>query len=174
MLITRSQLAKIIKEEIDKELSEATAQAWNQEVMSLLKRLDPLYPQVANQQERVEEIILSAFNEIEANPEISAVLLSKAIKGFSRQKANRTLATNLIIGALERLSPEAGKMFKDKIKSPKASAPQRFHRSAPQSDPDDDRAVRSQEVTRAAKPGEVTQPGYRASWKKDGNKITYY
>ena len=162
MLITRSQLAKIIKEEIDTELSEATAQVWNQEVMSLLKRLDPLYPQVANQQERVEEIILSAFNEIEANPEISAVLLSKAIKGFSRQKANRTLATNLIIGALERLSPEAGKMFKDKIKSPKAS------------DPDDDRAVRSQEVTRAAKPGEVTQPGYRASWKKDGNKITYY
>ena len=165
MLITRSKLAKMIKEEIDKELAEATAQAWNHEVMTLLKRLDPLYPAVANQQERVEEIILSAFNEVEANPEISAVLLTKAIKGFSREKAKRTLATNLIIGALERLSPEAGKMFKDKIRSGKEALALSWKTDRPGANPDDDRSARSKEVT---------QPGYKKSWKKDGHKITYY
>ncbi len=162
MLITRSQLLKIIEEEISRELSEASAETWNQEVMRLLKHLDPLYPQIAKQQERVEEIILQAFNEVETNPEISAVLLSKAIKGFSREKANRTLASQLIAGTLKRLSPEAAKMFTDSVDKKKPS-PRPV--AAPEKSQDDALAARSKEVT---------QPGYKKSWKKDGHKITYY
>lgn len=110
MKITKSELQKIIKEEISRELEEQSQSKWHTTVYNLLKNLDTL-SDTPKQAEAIEAMVLDAFNEVDTNPEISVILLNKALRGITREKARRAFATNLVDGALKTLNPEAQKMF---------------------------------------------------------------
>ena len=85
MKITKARLRKIIKEEIEKEIQEENQAVWHRTLTTLLRNLEKLSPNV-KQREAIEGMVINAFNEIEKNPEITAMLLGKALKGISRKK----------------------------------------------------------------------------------------
>ena len=122
MKITKADLRKIIKEEIEQKIQRENQTVWHNTVYGLLKNLEKLSPD-QKQRDTIEDMVLNAFNEIEKNPEITAVMLGKALKGITREKMNRELAANLVRGAIKRIKPEALNMFNDVLqgKTPKAA-----------------------------------------------------